>query len=569
MFRSNEMADEQQATETETDKEESPAIKNTVTIEEIGPCRKKVIIEVPEESIKAATDEQYEKLRKEALVPGFRKGRAPRRLLEKRFGKETAEQIKLKLMADASDSAIKDNKLDTLRDPDIDIEKRFLWSSELQFKAELDKGAISDQLRKEFEKNNTALSEQAKISVEKPENEWLIIDNSKKYPVKKEKDKINIYKNIELPAEGPLVFNLEVEVRPEFDLPMLDAIPVTKAKLQVTDDQIDRELEQLRKWSGVWTPRKEEPAEVDDQIIADAILKAEDIQQAEKLENIEIYIRPNGFVGAVPVKNLDEVLAAAKAGDTKKTTVDVPKTFFREDYRGKKVDIQIVVKDIKVLKPAALDENFLNKYGVEDENELREKIRDSLQTQLEKQVRNEMAEQIYQYLLENTDFDLPLEVVSEHSTSLLQRQYTNLLMRGLPREQIDKQMEQLRAGSEQQAKQQLKTFFIMDKIADKLEIDVTEEEINGHIARLAIQRGQRPERLREQMLRDGSLTQFRLQVREDKCVAKLLESAKITEKRPKKEKEKNAKKTTTKSAKKTEADEKKTPKKSKTKEKNG
>jgi trigger factor len=180
-----------------------------------------------------------------------------------------------------------------------------------------------------------------------------------------------------------------------------------------------------------------------------------------------------------------------------------------------------------------------------------------------------MAEQIYQYLLENTDFDLPLDVVSEHSTSLLQRQYTNLLMRGLPREQIDKQMEQLRAGSEQQAKQQLKTFFIMDKIADKLEIDVTEEEINGHIARLAIQRGQRPERLREQMLRDGSLTQFRLQVREDKCVAKLLESAKITEKRPKKEKEKNAKKTTTKSAKKTEADEKKTPKKSKTKEKNG
>ncbi len=534
------MAEDEQATETKEEEEQTQASKNTVTIEEAGPCRKKVIIEIPEESIKAATDEQYATLRKEALVPGFRKGRAPRRLLEKRFGKETTEQIKLKLMSDASDSAIKNGKLDTIREPDIDIEKRFLWSSELEFQADLQKGIISDELRKEFEKNNAALSEQATISVEQPDSGWLVTDDGKRYPIRKEKDKINIYENIELPAEGPLTFDFEVEVRPEFDLPKLEGIPVTKAKLQVTDDQIDRELEQLRKWSGVWTPRKDEPAEVDDQIIADTILEAEDVEQAEKLDNIEIYIRPNGFVGAVPVENLDEVLAGAKAGDTRKTTVDVPKTFFREDYRGKKVDIQIIVKDIKFLKPAALDENFLNRYNVEDENELREKIRDSLQTRLESQVRNEMAEQIYQYLLENTDFDLPLDIVAEHSTSLLQRQYTNLLMRGLPREQVDQQMEQLRAGSEQQAKQQLKTFFIMDKIADKLEMDVTEEEINGHIAQLAIQKGQRPERMREQMLRDGSLAQFRLQVREDKCIAKLLESAKITEKKAKKTAKKTA-----------------------------
>jgi len=109
-------------------------------------------------------------------------------------------------------------------------------------------------------------------------------------------------------------------------------------------------------------------------------------------------------------------------------------------------------------------------------------------------------------------------------------------------------MEQLKASSEQQAKQQLKTFFIMDKIADKLEVDVSEEEINGHIARLAIQRGQRPERMREQMVRDGSLVQFRLQVRENKCIAKLLESAKMSEIKPGKTDKKAAKKTSKKAA---------------------
>lgn len=490
------MAEDQQATETKEDQQEQPqASKNTVTIEDAGPCKKKVIIEIPEESIKAATDEQYETLRKDALVPGFRKGRAPRRLLEKRFGKETSEQIKLKLLADASDYALKNNELDALRDPDVD------------------------------------------------------------------------YENIELPEEGPMKFDFEIEVRPEFDLPNLEAIPVTKTKLEVTDDQINREIDQLRRYSGVWTPRKDEPAEVDDQIIADALLKVEDVEEAEKLDNIEIYVRPNGFVGSVPVDNLDEVLAGAKAGQTQTTTVEVPKTYFREEYRGKKVDVRITIKDIKYLKPADLDENFLNRIEVENEDELREKIHDSLQGRLEQQVRAEMTEQVYKYLLDNTDFDLPLDVVAEQSTSLLQRQYTNLLMRGLPREQIDQQMAQLRAGSEQQAKQQLKTFFIMDKIADKFEIDVTEEEINGHIAQLAIQRGQRPERMREQMLRDGSLAQFRLQVREDKCIAKMLESAKITEKKAKKVKEKTAKKTPKKSAKKTEAAVKKTSKKRKTKDK--
>jgi trigger factor len=150
-----------------------------------------------------------------------------------------------------------------------------------------------------------------------------------------------------------------------------------------------------------------------------------------------------------------------------------------------------------------------------------------------------MTEQIFEYLLDKSDFDLPMNVVAEQASSVLQRQYTSLLMRGLSREQIGEQIEQLQAGSEQQAQQQLKTFFIMDKVAEKLEIKVSDEEINGHIAQLAMQRGQRPEKMREDMERNGTLAQFSLEVRQEKCIAKLLETAVITEKKP----EKKAKKT--------------------------
>jgi len=95
---------------------------NKVTVEEAGPCKKRVIIEVPAESVQGALNGQYNTLRRETVLPGFRKGRAPRRLLEKRFGKETSDQVKLKLLADASDAAVKDNKLAILGDPEIDFE---------------------------------------------------------------------------------------------------------------------------------------------------------------------------------------------------------------------------------------------------------------------------------------------------------------------------------------------------------------------------------------------------------------------------------------------------------------
>lgn len=495
------MAEEKQQTsaseqEEGTQESEQPrTAKNTVAVEDAGPCKKKVTIEVPEETIKDMADEQYRELRREAVLPGFRKGRAPRRLLEKRFGKETNESVKLKLLAEASEAAIKGKELDVLTDPDID------------------------------------------------------------------------YEHIDLPETGPMKFDFEVEVRPEFELPSLDGIAVTRPKLEVTEGQIDREIEQLQRWSGTWTPKEEGTIERDDQIIADVRLnvelteeekaqqaavaegKAEEeagqtkIPEAEtKLDNIDVYVRPNGFVGPIPIEKLDELLVGLKAGEKKTTTVEVPQTYFREEFQGRKVDVEIDIKDIKRLKPAELDEHFLQRYSVESVDELRDRIRDNLQARIESQVRSDMSDQIYQHLLDNTDFELPMDIVARQAGNILQRQYMSLLSRGLSRQQIEEQMEQLRAGSEEQAKQQLKTFFIMDKVADKLDIDVSEEEINGHIAQVAMQRGQRPEKLKEQMERDGSLAQFRLDVRQSKCISKLLESANVTEQETEEKSQKGKKK---------------------------
>ena len=443
------MADENQ----EAEKEE---IKDIVTIEDSGPCKKKVSIEILEEKIKAAVKEDYEELRKEAVVPGFRKGRAPMRLLEKKFGEELSKQVKIKLLADASDSAVKDNELDMIGDPDIDYEK------------------------------------------------------------------------IELPESGSMKFEFEVEVRPEFDLPDLEGIEVEKPKITFGDDEIDEAVMTMRKRSGIMEP-KDGPVELEDQIIANVVLDIEDVEEDEKRENIEIMVQENGYVAGIPVEGLVELLTGAKAGDKKNTEVEVASTFYNEQYRGKKIAIEIDIKDVKHLVPAELDEAFFERYGIDDEDELRERFTESMEQQADRDARTNMAEQIQQYLVDNTGFDLPESVIAEHSSRVLQREYTNMLIQGRQREEIEQQMGQLRASSEDQAKEQLKQFFVMAKVADKLEVEVSEEEINGHIAQVAAYRGKRPEKMREELLKDGSLAQFSMQVREEKCIDKILESAKITE----------------------------------------
>jgi len=467
-----------------TEETQQETTKSKMEIEPAGPCRKRIKVEVPTETIEAATDRHYAELRKDTVVPGFRKGRAPRRLLEKRFGKEASEQIKLKMLADASSEVIKNSKLDIIGEPDIDFEK------------------------------------------------------------------------IDLPAEGPLKFDFEVEIRPEFDLPPLENIKVNRPMLEVTDSRVDDEIRQMLRNAGVWQVR-DGAARVDDQVIADVKVKTD--QAEEQLENIEVNIRHNGFVGEVPVENLDEILAGVETGQSRTACVEVPKTYVNEKYRGKKADLEISVKEVKSLKPAEMNEAFLAGWHAGSEQDLREQVRDALEDRLQQQSRADMTDQVYRYLLDNTDFDLPLELVAQQANMLLRRQYANLLMRGLPKEQIEQNLDQLRAGSEQEAKQQLKIFFMMEKAAGKLDIEVSDEEVNGHIAQLALRRGQRPERMREELARRGSLEDIKAQLREDKCIARLLESAEITELEPKPKKPKAKKTKPSNSGKKTKAE--KSPKK--------
>lgn len=116
------MAETEAATkpgQTETDKTEAekPDRPNTVTITDAGPSRKKIAIEIPAETVAEQLGTSLDTLMVEAELPGFRKGRAPRRLIEKKFGSGVRKEAKTQLVAAAYSKAVEENKLRVIGEP--------------------------------------------------------------------------------------------------------------------------------------------------------------------------------------------------------------------------------------------------------------------------------------------------------------------------------------------------------------------------------------------------------------------------------------------------------------------
>lgn len=101
-----------------------------VTIEEAGVARKRIHVEIPQERVAVKLKEAYGELHRDATLPGFRKGRVPQRLLEKKFGGALKDEVRNKLLMEAYDQALTDNKLEVLGDPDAgDVSKLELPTS--------------------------------------------------------------------------------------------------------------------------------------------------------------------------------------------------------------------------------------------------------------------------------------------------------------------------------------------------------------------------------------------------------------------------------------------------------
>lgn len=442
-------------------------LEQAVKVEDSGPARKTITIEVPESRIKAKIEEMYGTLRSDAVLPGFRKGRAPRRLLEKRFAETIQGDLKNQLISESYGQAIEENELDVIGNPEVkDIEE------------------------------------------------------------------------LKVPEAGPLTLVIEVEISPKVDLPDFKKIKVTKPSAEVTDADLEEEIESLRERFGKMDSVEDAKIKEGDYVQCDTrILAGEDAgDDAEELaRHPEAYTLVHGkkddfkgHIAGILVDDLGKRLKGKTLGDEVRISMTGPKGHEDEKIKDQPITLVLSVKRVDRLAPAEVSA-LVEQMGVENEDEFKTRIREMLQQRAESKQTAEMHKQIADQLLEKVELELPEGLKGRQIERVLQRQRMELLYSGATPEQVEEKLAEARNDSEADAIQQLKAFFIIDQAAKDLDVEVDQNEINGRIAMMAMQQGRRPEKMRQEMTQRGEIEQLYLSIRETKTLDKILESADVTD----------------------------------------
>jgi trigger factor len=332
---------------------------------------------------------------------------------------------------------------------------------------------------------------------------------------------------IQIPEDGSLNYSFQVEVQPEITLPDLSNLKIRKPKLAVNEEHVQQALQNLREQQGHLVPVEDRGVEEKDYVTADVQVKV-DGSDVTHQHDAQIVAR-SGRVAGIQIDDLAQQLSGAKSGDTRTIKAKASENHPNEQLRGKDVEIVVTVKDIKRLEAAEIDQEFLTDLGFANEQELLDALRQQMEERINFDIQQNMREQVNQYLLENATLDVPAKLSDRQADRVANRRAVDLLMRGIPREQVEAQLDALRGGAKDEAVRHLRLFFILQKIAADQNVDVDEAELNGRIAMLAAQRGRRPEKVKQEMSKDGTLAEMYLQMREQKAVDKLLESAQIEE----------------------------------------
>jgi len=332
---------------------------------------------------------------------------------------------------------------------------------------------------------------------------------------------------IQLPDNGALTFSFTVEVQPEFTIPDLNGLKVKKPRIEIKEENVDQALQNLREQQGSLMPVEDRGVEEKDFLLADVHVKVDGAVVAHQHDS-QIVARA-GRVAGIQVDDLGTQLAGLKPGETRTLKLHAPDTHPNEQLKGKDVEVEIALKELKRLDLAEINDAFLEDLGFTNEGELREALKGQMSERISYDVEEAMRNQVRQYLLENIKFDLPSKLSEKQTSRVVQRRYVDLMMRGMPREQIDANIERLAAGAADEAGRELKLYFILQKLAAASEVTVDEAELNGRIAMLAAQKGRRPEKMKQEMAKDGTLQNLYLQIFEQKALDKVLETAEIEE----------------------------------------
>ncbi|HYO24639.1 MAG TPA: trigger factor [Lacipirellulaceae bacterium] len=457
-------SDESQAGQSQSDEatavaDEAPEAERLnldVKIESPSACERHVTVTVSREDVDRYLDEAYSELMATAAVPGFRVGRAPRKLVESRFKDEIGEKIKGSLLMDSLSQISEDQSFTAISEPELKLDA------------------------------------------------------------------------IEVPDDGPMVFEFDIEVRPEFDLPQWRGLKIERPMRDFTDADIDQQLEQMLARYGQLVPY-DGAAEDGDYVTANIRVTHNGAPVAQEEDRV-LRLRPTLSFLDGRLENFSKLLAGAAAGDTRTGQVALTQDAPNEELRGKKLDVEFQVLDVKKLKLPELTEDFLQEMGsFESEEKMREAIRANLQRQLQYEQQKKARQQITAELLKKADWDLPPGLLKRQSVRELERAVMELRRAGFSEAEIRARQNELRQNSAGATAKALKEHFILERIAEEEKIEAEEGDFESEIFLIAMQSGESPRRVRAQIEKRGLMDVLQNQIVERKVLEAVQAEAKFVD----------------------------------------
>jgi trigger factor len=330
---------------------------------------------------------------------------------------------------------------------------------------------------------------------------------------------------IELTVEdgAPLHVKAVFEFVPAFSIEGYQNVTVPKPPVEITEAEFQAELAQLRESRATIEPVEEDrPLEDGDwaQITYKGQIEGDPDAAPVAGEDTLVEIG-----GKDTVEAFTNALKGAKPGQELKAEVIYPADYAEAKLAGKTVAYDVEVKAIKKRTLPELDDDFARELGAyESLADLEERVKEHLAVRKRRTVEGETKDRLFAALTERYPFPVPESLVQEQIDARLDRGLRALAAQGMDTEQMRKlDFARLRAAQRLSAQAEVKTFILLDRIAQEENITVSDEELDHELQLAALQSREPLDALKVRLTQDGGLARIREQLRREKTASVLYE----------------------------------------------
>ncbi|NKZ06778.1 trigger factor [Actinomadura latina] len=327
----------------------------------------------------------------------------------------------------------------------------------------------------------------------------------------------------ELDDGTQFAFTAEVDIRPKFDVPEYDGLEVVVEDAEVTDEQVEETIGNLRERFASLT-NAERAAEEGDFATIDLVAKIDgaEIEDASTAG----YSYEVGSNSAI--EGLDDALTGLAAGEDATFTG----ALVGGERAGEEAEITVTVQSVKVKNLPDLDDEFAQLASEFDTiDELREDVRTRLGRQVRMQQLSEARDKALEALLEKVEIPLPEKVVEEEISRRNQQLEQQLQMAGMTKEDYleeeEKSAEEFDTEVADAARLAVKGGFVLDQLAVQEELGVENEELSEYVVTQAMQMGVQPQQLAEYLTQNNQLPAIVSEVLRSKALNLVVEHVTI------------------------------------------